>query len=168
MPVKLLENDRKVLENLKMSGESLKAIEKMRKAMEEKHDDDMESIVTDERYQYIQKVVSDTVQKGREKLTVSDKIDRIVTNRFLGLPIFVFVMWVVYYVSVTTVGTGMTDWTNDVFVVSIQDAVSGFLGNIGAGSLITGLVVDGIIGGLGAVLGFCSTDGGIVSPFIIP
>ena len=137
-----------------MSGESLKAIEKMRKAMEEKHDDDMESIVTDERYQYIQKVVSDTVQKGREKLTVSDKIDRIVTNRFLGLPIFVFVMWVVYYVSVTTVGTGMTDWTNDVFVVSIQDAVSGFLGNIGAGSLITGLVVDGIIGGLGAVLGF--------------
>lgn len=82
MPVKLLENDRKVLENLKMSGESLKAIEKMRKAMEEKHDDDMESIVTDERYQYIQKVVSDTVQKGREKLTVSDKIDRIVTNRF--------------------------------------------------------------------------------------
>lgn len=138
--VKLLENDRKVLENLKMSGESLKAIEKMRKAMEEKHDDDMESIVTDERYQYIQKVVSDTVQKGREKLTVSDKIDRIVTNRFLGLPIFVFVMWVVYYVSVTTVGTGMTDWTNDVFVVSIQDAVSGFLGNIGAGSLITGLV----------------------------
>ena len=63
-------------------------------------------------------------------------------------------MWVVYYVSVTTVGTGMTDWTNDVFVVSIQDAVSGFLGNIGAGSLITGLVVDGIIGGLGAVLGF--------------
>lgn len=143
-----------MLENLKMSGESLKAIEKMRKAMEEKHDDDMESIVTDERYQYIQKVVSDTVQKGREKLTVSDKIDRIVTNRFLGLPIFVFVMWVVYYVSVTTVGTGMTDWTNDVFVVSIQDAVSGFLGNIGAGSLITGLVVDGIIGGLGAVLGF--------------
>ena len=137
-----------------MTGKSLKAIEKMRKAMEEKHDDDMESIVTDERYQYIQKVVSDTVQKGREKLTVSDKIDRIVTNRFLGLPIFVFVMWVVYYVSVTTVGTGMTDWTNDVFVVSIQDAVSGFLGNIGAGSLITGLVVDGIIGGLGAVLGF--------------
>ena len=93
-------------------------------------------------------------KKGEKKLTVSDKIDRIVTNRFLGLPIFVFVMWVVYYVSVTTVGTGMTDWTNDVFVVSIQDAVSGFLGNIGAGSLITGLVVDGIIGGLGAVLGF--------------
>ena len=149
-----IDERKKVLENLKMSGESLKAIEKMRKAMEEKHDDDMESIVTDERYQYIQKVVSDTVQKGREKLTVSDKIDRIVTNRFLGLPIFVFVMWVVYYVSVTTVGTGMTDWTNDVFVVSIQDAVSGFLGNIGAGSLITGLVVDGIIGGLGAVLGF--------------
>lgn len=153
MPVNFLERQESI-RKFKKSGESLKAIEKMRKAMEEKHDDDMESIVTDERYQYIQKVVSDTVQKGREKLTVSDKIDRIVTNRFLGLPIFVFVMWVVYYVSVTTVGTGMTDWTNDVFVVSIQDAVSGFLGNIGAGSLITGLVVDGIIGGLGAVLGF--------------
>ena len=77
--------------------------------------------------------------KREKKLTVSDKIDRIVTNRFLGLPIFVFVMWVVYYVSVTTVGTGMTDWTNDVFVVSIQDAVSGFLGNIGQAVLSQGL-----------------------------
>ena len=87
-------------------------------------------------------------------MTVSDKIDRIVTNRWLALPIFAVVMFIVYYVSITTVGGFLTDWTNDVFVVSIQDAVSGFLGNIGAGSLITGLVVDGIIGGLGAVLGF--------------
>lgn len=152
--VKLLENDSKVLEYLNMPAESLKTAERLRKMMEEKYDDDMESIVTDERYRYIQKVVSDTVKKGREKLTVSDKIDRIVTNRLLGLPIFIFVMWAVYYVSVTTVGTWMTDWTNDVFVVGIQDAVGGFLGSIGAGSLITGLVVDGIIGGLGAVLGF--------------
>ena len=77
--------------------------------------------------------------KKERKLTVSDKIDRIVNKSFLGLPIFVFVMWVVYYVSVTTVGTGMTDWTNDVFVVSIQDAVSGFLGNIGQAVLSQGL-----------------------------
>ena len=152
--VKVLENDEKVMNHIVLDAQAKTTIDALRKDLETELDDDMESIVTDERYQYIQKVVSDTVQKGREKLTVSDKIDRIVTNRFLGLPIFVFVMWVVYYVSVTTVGTGMTDWTNDVFVVSIQDAVSGFLGNIGAGSLITGLVVDGIIGGLGAVLGF--------------
>ena len=114
----------------------------------------MESIVTDERYKYIQQIVKTTVQKGKEKLTTSDKIDRIVTNRILGIPIFIVIMWAVYYVSVTTVGTWVTDWTNDVFVVAIQDAVGGFLGSIGAGDLVTGLVVDGIIGGLGAVLGF--------------
>ena len=122
----------------------------------------MESIVTDERYKYIQKIVKTTVQKGREKLTTSDKIDRIVTNRILGIPIFIVIMWAVYYVSVTTVGTWVTDWTNDVFVVAIQDAVSGFLGSIGAGDLVTGLVVDGIIGGLGAVTRIRSADGGIV------
>ena len=152
--VKLLENDSKVTENLKLSASAVSAVEEIRKKIEKDHDDDMESIVTDERYKYIQQLVKTTVQKGKEKLTASDKIDRIVTNRILGIPIFIVVMWLVYYVSVTTVGTWMTDWTNDVFVVAIQDAVSGFLGNIGAGSLVTGLVVDGIIGGLGAVLGF--------------
>ena len=137
-----------------MPEKSLSVVSKLREAMEEKRDDDMESIVTDERYRYIQKIVSQTVRKGREKLTTSDKIDRIVTNRILGLPIFILVMWAVYYVSVTTVGTWMTDWTNDVFVVEIQNIAGTFLGNIGAGNLVTGLVVDGIIGGLGAVLGF--------------
>ena len=126
----------------------------LRDKIEKNHDDDMESIVTDERYKYIQKIVGTTVQKGREKLTTSDKIDRIVTNRILGIPIFILVMWLVYYVSVTTVGTWVTDWTNDVFVVAIQDAVGGFLESIGTGALVQGLVVDGIIGGLGAVLGF--------------
>ena len=90
--VKFLENDSKVVESVALPASAAGVVESARKELEEKHDDDMESIVTDERYQYIQKVVSDTVQKGREKLTVSDKIDRIVTNRFLGLPIFVFVM----------------------------------------------------------------------------
>ena len=99
-------------------------------------------------------IVSTTVQKGKEKLTTSDKIDRIVTNRFLGIPIFMLVMWIVYYVSVTTVGTFVTDWTNDVFVVAIQDAATSALSAIGAGDMVMGLVVDGIIGGLGAVLGF--------------
>ena len=152
--VKFLENDSKVVESMKLSGAAAQTVEAQRKALEKKHDDDMESIVTDERYKFIQKIVSTTVQKGKEKLTTSDKIDRIVTNRFLGIPIFMLVMWVVYYVSVTTVGTFVTDWTNDVFVVAIQDAATSALSAIGAGDMIMGLVVDGIIGGLGAVLGF--------------
>ena len=152
--VKFLENDSKVVESMKLSGVAAQTVEAQRKALEKKHDDDMESIVTDERYKFIQKIVSTTVQKGKEKLTTSDKIDRIVTNRFLGIPIFMLVMWVVYYVSVTTVGTFVTDWTNDVFVVAIQDAATSALTAIGAGDMVMGLVVDGIIGGLGAVLGF--------------
>ena len=152
--VKFLENDSKVVESMKLSGAAAQTVETQRKALEKKHDDDMESIVTDERYKFIQKIVSTTVQKGKEKLTTSDKIDRIVTNRFLGIPIFMLVMWVVYYVSVTTVGTFVTDWTNDVFVVAIQDAATSALSAIGAGDMVMGLVVDGIIGGLGAVLGF--------------
>ena len=152
--VKFLENDSKVVESMKLSGAAAQTVQAQRKALEKKHDDDMESIVTDERYKFIQKIVSTTVQKGKEKLTTSDKIDRIVTNRFLGIPIFMLVMWIVYYVSVTTVGTFVTDWTNDVFVVAIQDAATSALSAIGAGDMVMGLVVDGIIGGLGAVLGF--------------
>ena len=152
--VKFLENDSKVVENVKLSGAASATVADHRKKLEEKHDDDMESIVTDERYKYIQKIVGTTVQKEKQKLTTSDKIDRIVTNRILGIPIFILVMWTVYYISVTTVGTFVTDWTNDVFVVAIQDAVSSGLQAIGAGDLVQGLVVDGIIGGLGAVLGF--------------
>lgn len=152
--VKLLENDNKVVESLSIASDAKSVVESHRQALEKKHDDDMESIVTDERYQFIQKIISTTVKKGGEKLTVSDKIDKIVTNRILGIPIFIAVMFVVYYVSVTTVGTFVTDWTNDVFVVAIQDVVGGFLKTIGAGALVQGLVVDGIVGGLGAVLGF--------------
>ena len=152
--VKFLENDSKVVESMKLSGAAAQTVEAQRRALEKKHDDDMESIVTDERYKFIQKIVSTTVQKGKEKLTTSDKIDRIVTNRFLGIPIFMLVMWIVYYVSVTTVGTFVTDWTNDVFVVAMQDAATSALSAIGAGDMVMGLVVDGIIGGLGAVLGF--------------
>ena len=152
--IKFLENDSKVVESMKLSGAAAQTVEAQRKALEKKHDDDMESIVTDERYKFIQKIVSTTVQKGKEKLTTSDKIDRIVTNRFLGIPIFMLVMWIVYYVSVTTVGTFVTDWTNDVFVVAIQDAATSALSAIGAGDMVMGLVVDGISGGLGAVLGF--------------
>ena len=152
--VKFLENDEKVKEAMKLSASGQSLVDTKRQELEKQHDDDMESIVTDERYKFIQKIVNTTVKKAKDKLTVSDKIDRIVTNRILGIPIFVAVMWLVYYVSVTTVGTFVTDWTNDVFVVAIQDFFSNILGSIGAGDMVTGLVVDGIIGGLGAVLGF--------------
>ena len=152
--VKFLENDSKVVESTPLSASGKSVVENARKAIEEAHDDDMESIVTDERYKFIQKVVGTAVKKSGEKLTVSDKIDQIVTNRFLGIPIFMLVMWIVYYISVTTIGTFVTDWTNDTFVGAIQEVVGGFLENAGASDLILSLVVDGIIGGLGAVLGF--------------
>ena len=152
--VKFLENDEKVKEAMKLSASGQSLVDSKRQDLEKKHDDDMESIVTDERYKFIQKIVNATVKKAKDKLTVSDKIDRIVTNRILGIPIFVAVMWLVYYVSVTTVGTFVTDWTNDVFVVAIQDFFTNILTSLGAGDMVMGLVVDGIIGGLGAVLGF--------------
>ena len=152
--VKLLENDSKVSGSMSLGTAARGVVEDARKALESKHDNDMESIVTDERYQFIQKVVKTTVKKAKGKLTVSDRIDQIVTNRILGIPIFIAVMFIVYYISVSTIGTFVTDWTNDVFVVAIQDAVSGFLKSLGASEMILSLVVEGIIGGLGAVLGF--------------
>ena len=152
--VKFLENDSKVVESMNLSAAAKAAVDKDRKELETKHDDDMESIVTDERYKFIQKIVETTVKKGKDKLTTSDKIDRIVTNRILGIPIFIAVMFVVYYISVTTIGTIVTDWTNDTFVVAIQDIASKGLEAAGVSSVIEGLVVDGIIGGIGAVLGF--------------
>ena len=152
--VKFLENDSKVVESMNLSAAAKAAIDKDRKELETKHDDDMESIVTDERYKFIQKIVETTVKKGKDKLTTSDKIDRIVTNRILGIPIFIAVMFVVYYISVTTIGTIVTDWTNDTFVGAIQDIASKGLEAAGVSSVIEGLVVDGIIGGIGAVLGF--------------
>ena len=150
--VKFLENDSKVAES--MSLPTLDRVFGLRKELEAAHDSDMESIVTDERYTFIQKVVKTTVKKSGEQLTVSDKIDRIVTNRILGIPIFIAVMVAVYWVSVSTIGTWVTDWTNDVFVVAIQDAVTALFEAIGAGEIVTDLVVNGIIGGVGAVIGF--------------
>ena len=152
--VKFLENDSKVVDSMNLSAAAKAAVDKDRKELETKHDDDMESIVTDERYKFIQKIVETTVKKGKDKLTTSDKIDRIVTNRILGIPIFIAVMFVVYYISVTTIGTIVTDWTNDTFVGAIQDIASKGLEAAGVSSVIEGLVVDGIIGGIGAVLGF--------------
>ena len=152
--VKFLEKDSKVAESVKLTDSAAKKIEELRAGLEKSHDDDMESIVTDERYKFIQKIVGTTVKKGKDKLTTSDKIDKIVTNRILGIPIFIAVMFVVYYISVTTIGTIVTDWTNDTFVGGIQEIVGGFLEGIGTNDVVTSLVVNGVIGGVGAVLGF--------------
>lgn len=150
--IKCLEDDDKI--KITLSKDNEEQLRQEREKLERSDDNDIESIVTDERYHYIQKLVKQTVKKGSEKLSVSDKIDRIVTNRVLGIPIFMAVMVIVYYISVTTIGTFVTDWTNDEFVVMIQETIRGFLGGLGAGDLVISLVSDGIIGGVGAVLGF--------------
>jgi len=128
--------------------------EKIAARLEEKLDDDTESIITNERYEAITHVVEKCVKKPKEKLSTSDKIDQIVTNRILGLPIFLGVMYVVYAIAVMTIGTYVTDWTNDVLVVAIQDAAASGLQAIGTAAFLEDLIVNGIIGGLGAVLGF--------------
>ena len=149
--VKLFERDDKIEAAIKTSADA-SVIEACEKSM----DDDSESIITDARYTYITSVIKDCYKKGsKEILTTSDKIDRIVTNRILALPIFALVMWFVYYISVTTVGTIVTDWTNDVlFGEIIPPAVDSFLDAIQCADWLHGLIVDGIIGGVGAVLGF--------------
>ena len=152
--VKVLENDEKVMNELSLSAEARKVSQETRASIESIHDDSMESIITDERYKYIQKIVKTTVQKKGAKESVSDRIDRVVTNRILGIPIFIAVMFIVYYISVTTVGTWVTDWTNDTFGGWVAGIFTSLLGSIGAGDMVTSLVVDGIVGGLVAVLGF--------------
>lgn len=149
--VKLFERDDKIEAAIKAKADA-SVIEDCEKSM----DDDSESIITDARYTYITSVIKDCYKKGsKEVLTTSDKIDRIVTNRVLALPIFALVMWFVYYISVTTVGTIVTDWTNDVlFGEIIPPAVDSFLTSIQCADWLHGLIVDGIIGGVGAVIGF--------------
>ena len=163
--IKLLERDDKISQQ----AENLPDVSVEIAEMEEKFDDDTESIITNERYTYISSIIGECCTKGRkEKLSVSDKIDQIVTNRVLALPIFAAVMFIVYYVSVTTVGTWATDWANDgvfgegwnllgisaLHVPGIPDAVGNLLDSIGCAEWLSGLVIDGIIGGVGAVLGF--------------
>ena len=152
--IKLLERDAKVLEQLKLTASVQNQVEKIAAKLEERLDDDTESIITNERYEVITYVVEKCVKKPKEKLSTSDKIDQIVTNRILGLPIFLGVMYVVYAIAVMTIGTYVTDWTNDVLVVAIQDAAASGLQAIGTAAFLEDLIVNGIIGGLGAVLGF--------------
>lgn len=151
--IKLLEKDSKISEQLTTTPDVSAEI----KALEDKFDDDTESIITNERYTYITSIIGKCVKKaqGKEKLTISDKIDRVVTNRILALPIFAAVMFVVYYVSITTVGGFLTDWTNDtLFGEWIIPGAQSFFESIGCADWLTGLIVDGVISGVGAVLGF--------------
>lgn len=150
--IKLFERDEKIIEGMA----SVPSIEDIIVRMEEKFDDDSESIITNERYTYIAQILKDSyVKAGKNQCTISDKIDRIVTNRILALPIFAAVMWLVYYISVTTVGMIVTDWTNDVlFGEIIPPAIETVLVSINCAQWLQGLILDGIVAGVGAVLGF--------------
>ena len=160
--IKLLERDDKIAEQMKQAPNVSAEIEKLEAAM----DDDTESIITNERYLYISSIIKECYTKNsKEKLTISDKIDKIVTNRWLALPIFAIVMFIVYYVSVTTVGTWATDWANDgVFgegwslfgleIPGIPVLIESGLDAIGCADWLKGLILDGIVAGVGAVLGF--------------
>ena len=154
--IKLFERDTKVQEKLGLSQDIIAHIEKDIVSCEEELDDDAESIITGERYNYIGSIINDCIKKAHAgALTTSDKIDRIVTNRILGLPIFAAVMWLVYYVSITTIGGFLTDWTNDVlFGEIIPPAIENFLVSINCADWLQGLILDGIVAGVGAVLGF--------------
>ena len=167
--LKLFERDDKIQAKLGLSKDKIDHIEQDIVACEKEMDDDAESIITAERYNYIGTIIGACLKKGKSGLTISDKIDRIVTNRWLGLPIFALVMFIVYYVSVTTVGTYATDWANDqllgddgwnflgidgLFIPGLHGAVGTLLENIGCADWLAGLINDGIVAGVGAVLGF--------------
>ncbi len=155
--VKLFERDERVLAQLNLPQGIRSEIEAVTAACEQEMDDDAESIMTNQRYAYIHQLVNTSVRKGRPKgsLTSSDRIDRIITNRWLALPIFAAIMFLVYYISVTTVGTLVTDFTNDTFVAAwVQAPLMDWLTRIGTADWLVGLIGDGIIGGVGAVLGF--------------
>ncbi len=150
--IKVIERDDKIGELV----DNLPNVDDIINKLEEDFDDDTESIITNERYVYISSIIGECVTKNTKRtLTTSDKIDRIVTNRFLALPIFAVIMFVVYYVSIQTVGTAMTDWVNDVlFGDIIPPAIESFLVSINCADWLQGLILDGIVAGVGAVLGF--------------
>ena len=150
--IKLFERDDKIAQTMKV----VPKVEDMIKKAENALDDDSESIITDERYGYITSVIGKSYKRSaRGQLSISDKIDRIVTNRILALPIFAVVMFIVYYVSVTTVGTIVTDWTNDVlFGEIIPPAIENILVSINCAAWLQSLILDGIVAGVGAVIGF--------------
>ena len=165
--VKLFERDDKIRNELPEAAKNVD-VESIISAIEKEEDDDAESIITNERYKYIQSIISSAYEKrGKTGLTTSDKIDSIVTNRFIALPLFAVIMFAVYYISISTVGTKMTDWVNDVLfgsdpwsffglfdLPSIPGAVTSLLESMNVNEALQGLVIDGIVAGMGAVIGF--------------
>ena len=151
--IKIFERDEKIGDQITYDKASA---EKIIAAAEAKMDDDSESIITNERYEFITGLLEGSYEKKNAgNMTISDKIDRVVTNRWLAIPIFLLVMWVVYYLAISTIGTMGTDWVNDVlFGEIVPGAVGGFLENIGTAEWLQGLILDGIVAGVGAVLGF--------------
>ena len=156
MAIKLFERDSNLLEKVTISNEVNNKIENIISKCEKEFDDDAEGIITAERYEFIGSIVSKIIKKkDNSKHTISDKIDKVVTNRILALPIFALIMWGVYYISVSSLGAILTDWTNDtLFGEIIGENVAAFLENIGTAPWLQGLINDGIIGGVGSVLGF--------------
>ena len=154
--IKLFERDEKINEQISLDGNMKSEIEEIISDCESKFDDDGESIITNERYEYISKVIKQTVHTSNKvKVSVSDKVDRIVTNRILALPIFVGIMFLVYYFSISTVGGWMTDWVNDNFFGDfVPNNVQWILSSIGTADWLNSLILDGIVAGVGAVLGF--------------
>lgn len=154
--IKLFERDQKVQDQIALSPKHKGIIENIISTCEAEMDDDSESIITNERYGFISQVVKKCVhKKNKGQISTSDKIDRIVTNRWLALPIFAAIIWTIYYIAVSSVGTVLTDWTNDtLFGNWIMGGVTSALDAAGASAWVVGLVVDGIIGGVGSVLGF--------------
>ncbi|MFA0815237.1 MAG: ferrous iron transport protein B [Anaerofustis sp.] len=154
--IKLFERDEMVRKTFSAQPQILDHIEQDIRTCEQENDDDAESIITDERYRYITSIIDTCCErKNKQQFSTSDRIDRIVTNRWFALPIFAAVMFLIYYISVSTVGAWLTDWTNDVlFGGIITPAAAGFFEAIHTAPWLSGLIVDGIIGGVGAVLGF--------------
>lgn len=153
--VKLYEEDEKIVEEYPLYAREDDRLREIIEESEEKFDDDTEGIITDERYTYVTSITSDTVKKGRSGMTTSDKIDKVVTNRFLAIPIFAAIITLVYILAINIVGGPVTDWTNDVlFGEIVGGGAENFLIGLGASDAITSLIVNGIIGGVGAVLGF--------------
>lgn len=153
--IKLFEEDEKILEELSLSNEEKELLKTIVEEAEEKYDDSTEGIITDERYDYVTDIVTGTVKKGRTGLTTSDKIDQIVTNKFLALPIFAAIMIAVYYVSISIVGGEFTDWFNEDFLMgTIAGNISSAIASMGVADWVVSLIYDGIFGGVFAVIGF--------------
>ena len=155
--IKIFERDEDAYKDVSISKDDLDHMEEHIKDCEKEMDDDSESIITNQRYEYIQRLVDKAVvkKKGKDELSTSDKIDKVLTNRVLALPIFAVIMFLVYFIAMGPLGTFLTDWMNDtLFGEIVPNAVSGFLGSIGVADWVQSMIVDGIVGGVGTVLGF--------------